>query len=205
MVGSIKLKRRPEMKVLRSEAVSLCEALGYKTAATWDRAKMAEKLVSIADTVAVGDVELDEPLQDLLERIIEVGGQVELVKDQETSDGEQVGGQPSNNEQGEGQPGEAEAKGETKSKAKAKAKAKSPAKTASRWQCCLDAVLKMTGPATREELVRRSDQLYVQFGGRSNLKESALYTRMAVEAALTYGVLRDEGDLVAPVGTEVDC
>lgn len=73
-------------KLNRNDAVALCEALGYKDAATWKKAEMSSRLEEIAElaTDPEGwDIE-DERLQKVLAVVVGSGGDVELTVDEET-------------------------------------------------------------------------------------------------------------------------
>lgn len=68
------------MKALRADLVKMAEALGFRTAGKWNRAKMEEKLVEIAamEDVAIED---DDDLAKLLKQVVKAGGKVVVCKD----------------------------------------------------------------------------------------------------------------------------
>lgn len=70
------------MKVLRSKVVELAENLGYKAAGKWNKTRMEEKLLSLAELDPEGEeIEaLEDPEQaKLLKSIIECEGVVDVV------------------------------------------------------------------------------------------------------------------------------
>lgn len=70
------------MRVLRDKVVKMCELLGYKTAAKWNKAKMQEKLIEIAGLAADDKVSCDddEAAQELLDSIKVNKGKVDVVQ-----------------------------------------------------------------------------------------------------------------------------
>jgi hypothetical protein len=72
------------VEMTKKQAVALCEAVGFKTARRWQKAKMAAKLVEIAELAKEGDVAIeDEELDGLLKSLIESNGEATLVVDGE--------------------------------------------------------------------------------------------------------------------------
>jgi outer membrane biosynthesis protein TonB len=84
------------VKIARNDAVALLEALGFKTAESWDEGKLAKKLANIQKSgIADANTDLeDADLNDLLQAILETtkqNGQIEVTDEpaDETPDDEE--------------------------------------------------------------------------------------------------------------------
>ena len=70
------------MQVLRTDAVSICEEMGFSAAGKWNKDRMQQKLVSVAQTAADSDYKVaDERLNGILQEIIKLEGKVDVVKE----------------------------------------------------------------------------------------------------------------------------
>ena len=78
------------MKVARTDIVSMCEALGFATAAKWSKSRMVAKLKEIAETACNGmlpEIE-DESLAEILKELCEANGECEVFQGAVPDDGD---------------------------------------------------------------------------------------------------------------------
>lgn len=193
------------MKVLRSDVIGLCEALGFKTAEGWDKEKMATKLLQIATSIKEEDVELTKEQKATLSTLIACKGEVEVVTKVEGAEEAKADAPAPATEAAAGDSATELVKPKAEKKKPGRKPSgepkppKKPAKTKNRGQSALETVKGLTSPLTREELSKLADEQYVAAGGKTNPKESAAVTKWAVEAGVVFGVVTVDGDKVTPV------
>jgi hypothetical protein len=84
-----------------------------------------------------------------------------------------------------------------KSKVKAKPTPRSTGVGVTRIGAAALVVKRAKNPMTVEDWVKRTDELYVKEGGKSNLRESRYAVNVAVKVLEVYGLIEVEGDKVS--------
>lgn len=75
------------LTILRDDAVALCIALGFKTAGSWNKQRMAKKMADLAEMVEDGSIEVEDDVDDaerLNELLLQIGeskGDVNVVQE----------------------------------------------------------------------------------------------------------------------------
>jgi seryl-tRNA synthetase len=209
------------MQATRQEIVTLAENLGYKTAGKWNKARMEEKLLTIAqldpDGEEIAGLE-DDDQKKLFAMIVKNKGVVEIVK--ESAD-------KNTTAESEGAT-EEESKSKSKSKSKSATKDESSdGKTAeqlnaeinkvvpdgkkkpqpkprsmSRLEAAFLTVKNATDKTNATQLIEAANKLYVKNGGSDNLKESKWATTIAMTAGVCFGLISVTGGTVSPVTAE---
>ncbi|MCK9570206.1 hypothetical protein M0R72_14775 [Candidatus Pacearchaeota archaeon] len=190
------------MQVTRQEIVALAENLGYKTANKWNKARMEEKLLTIAQLDPEGEEAEDlenEDQKKLLAMIVKNKGVVEIVK--EKVDDNEVA--PKVGDEGETKTAEelnAEINKAIPGK-KAGKKLEGKVKSMSRLESAFLTV-KGVSKTNVTQLIEKSNQLYVKNGGSDNLKESKWAINIALTAGVCFGLINVAGEVVSPASVE---
>ena len=182
------------VKVAKSQAVAMFQALGFKTAGKWNKPRLNRKLTEVVETSEEDKFEIEdnEELNALLQSIVSSEDGFELVDDSDEPETKPKGEPKDESET-------VVVEKEPKAKKEPKDEKEKPAKKVNRFESTLAAVRDLKESTSLEGLATVADDLYVQAGGKSNVVESKSRLEMAVQAGVFFGVVGRDGKTVTPV------
>jgi hypothetical protein len=181
------------MITTRKELVDVFEALGFKMASKWANDRLLAKVAKLADvdTDSESVAGMGKAQRKLLASLIEcakAGDAIEIKTEGEPTK-EEVAEQPKKF-------AKAAKKAASKDKGEKPAKAKKLKKIGRPAAIARFLAKSKKKRLTRDEIVEGGNAVYVDLGGKDNVKESTLYTGVVIPVLVEFGVIEIDGDTV---------